>query len=381
MSNNSLTIALVAGEVSGDMLGAGLIRAIKKKHSDARFIGVAGPLMKSEGCCAWYDMEELAVMGLVEIVGRLRRLLYIRRDLAYRLILLKPDVFIGIDSPDFNLTLEGCLKKHGIRTVHYVSPSLWAWRPKRILTISRVTDLVLALFPFEKAFYDRWNVSCRFIGHAMADLMPINPDKFSIRHELGIDSDSLCLALLPGSRSSEVEMLSSDFLKTAVILQDKYPHLKIIIPIVNSQRRLQFDRIKNRVAPNLPVHFLDGKGPQVMQASDVALLASGTATLECMLAKCPMVVSYRMKPITFWLAKRLVKTSYISLPNLLSNSTLVPEFLQKRCHPPQLAAALDPFLMKRNICPTLLDTFIKLHHQIRQNSHEKAAIAVLELCK
>ncbi|VFP81875.1 lipid-A-disaccharide synthase [Candidatus Erwinia haradaeae] len=381
MSNNILTIALVAGEISGDMLGAGLMRAIKEKHANVRFIGVAGPLMKSEGCLAWYDMEELEVMGVVEIVGRLRRLLYIRRDLTRRLILLQPDVFIGIDSPDFNLTLEGRLKRKGIRTIHYVSPSLWAWRQKRIVTIGRVTDLVLVLLPFEKALYDRWNVSCCFIGHPMADLIPIKPDKLSIREELGIDSASLCLALLPGSRSAEVDMLSEDFLKTAIILQEKYPNLQVIAPLVNTQRRLQFKRIKDRVAPKLQVHFLDGKGSLAMQASDVALLASGTATLECMLAKCPMVVSYRMKPFTFWLAKRLVKTSYVSLPNLLSNSTLVPELLQEKCQPQHLAAALDPFLINPKICPFLLTTFTELHQTIRQNSNENAAKAVLELCK
>ncbi|WP_052118526.1 lipid-A-disaccharide synthase [Erwinia oleae] len=376
----ALTIALVAGETSGDILGAGLIRALREKHPDTRFVGVAGPLMQAEGCEVWYEMEELAVMGIVEVVGRLRRLLAIRSDLTRRFSELKPDVFVGIDAPDFNITLEGRLKQRGIRTIHYVSPSVWAWRQKRVFKIGRATDMVLAFLPFEKAFYDRFNVPCRFIGHTMADAMPIEPDKKAARRELGIAEEKRCLALLPGSRSAEVEMLSGDFLKTAMLLRQRWPDLEIVVPLVNPRRREQFEKIKAEVAPDLAVHLLDGKGRAAMIASDAALLASGTAALECMLAKCPMVVGYRMKPFTFWLAKRLVKTDYVSLPNLLAGRELVKELLQNECRPALLAAALEPLMAEGETRRQLLATFTELHHQIRWNADEQAATAVLELC-
>ncbi|NIY47960.1 lipid-A-disaccharide synthase [Cedecea colo] len=376
-----LTIALVAGETSGDILGAGLIRALKAQHPDARFVGVAGPRMQAEGCEAWYEMEELAVMGIVEVLGRLRRLLHIRADLTRRFTELQPDVFVGIDAPDFNITLEGNLKKQGIRTIHYVSPSVWAWRQKRVFKIGRATDLVLAFLPFEKAFYDRFNVPCRFIGHTMADAMPLDPDKNAARATLGISPDVKCLALLPGSRGAEVEMLSADFLRTAQLLRRRFPDLEIVVPLVNAKRREQFEQIKAEIAPELNVHLLDGMGREAMVASDAALLASGTAALECMLAKCPMVVGYRMKPFTFWLAKRLVKTDYVSLPNLLASRELVKELLQEECEPVALAAALEPLLEDGAQSHQMHDTFRALHEQIRCNADVQAADAVLELAQ
>ena len=376
-----LTIALVAGETSGDILGAGLIRALKAQHPDARFVGVAGPRMQAEGCEAWYEMEELAVMGIVEVLGRLRRLLHIRADLTRRFTELQPDVFVGIDAPDFNITLEGRLKKQGIRTIHYVSPSVWAWRQKRVFKIGAATDLVLAFLPFEKAFYDRFNVPCRFIGHTMADAMPLDPDKNAARATLGISPHVKCLALLPGSRGAEVEMLSADFLRTAQLLRRRFPDLEIVVPLVNAKRREQFEQIKADIAPELNVHLLDGMGREAMVASDAALLASGTAALECMLAKCPMVVGYRMKPFTFWLAKRLVKTDYVSLPNLLAGRELVKELLQEECEPVALAAALEPLLEDGAQSHQMHDTFRVLHEQIRCNADVQAAEAVLELAQ
>ncbi|MBZ6388113.1 MULTISPECIES: lipid-A-disaccharide synthase [Pantoea] len=379
MSVRPLTIALVAGETSGDILGAGLIRALKARHPDARFVGVAGPRMQAEGCETWYEMEELAVMGIVEVLGRLPRLMKIGRDLTQRFTELKPDVFVGIDAPDFNITLEGRLKRNGIRTIHYVSPSVWAWRQKRVFKIGRNTNLVLAFLPFEKAFYDRFNVPCRFIGHTMADAMPLQPDKPAARRALDISDEALCLALLPGSRHAEVEMLSADFLRAAQLLRVRYPALEIVVPLVNAKRRAQFEQIKAEVAPELPMHLLDGKGREAMIASDAAILASGTAALECMLAKCPMVVGYRMKPSTFWLAKRLVKTPYVSLPNLLAGRELVKELLQEECEPHALAAALEPLLHAGPQRDALLATFSELHQQIRWNADEQAADAVLEI--
>lgn len=381
MSQRPLTIGIVAGETSGDILGAGLIRALKAQIPDAHFVGVAGPRMQAEGCEAWYEMEELAVMGIVEVVERLPRLLKIRRDLTRRFTALSPDVFIGIDAPDFNITLEGRLKQRGIRTIHYVSPSVWAWRQKRVFKIGKATDLVLAFLPFEKAFYDRFNVPCRFIGHTMADAMPLQPDKQAARQQLDITATAHCLALLPGSRNAEVEMLSADFLLTARLLREQYPDLVVVVPLVNRQRREQFERIKSEVAPELDVRLLDGQAREAMIASDATLLASGTAALECMLAKCPMVVGYRMKPFTFWLAQRLVKTPYVSLPNLLAGRELVTELLQDDCTPEKLAAALAPLFEPNEQTVTLKAEFLALHHSIRCGADEQAAQAVLELAQ
>ncbi|WP_241646807.1 lipid-A-disaccharide synthase [Rosenbergiella metrosideri] len=374
-----LTVALIAGETSGDILGAGLIRSLKQKNPNIRFVGVAGPLMQAEGCEAWYEMEELAVMGIVEVLGRLRRLLHIRRELTKRLTELKPDVFVGIDAPDFNIPLEGKLKRAGIPTIHYVSPSVWAWRQKRVFKIGRNTDLVLAFLPFEKAFYDRFDVPCQFIGHKMADDIALHPDKFAARQTLNIPPQARCLALLPGSRSSEVDMLSADFLRAAVLLRERYPDLEIIVPAANTLRAEQFLTIKQEIAPTLSLHLVEGKAREVMIASDAAILASGTAALECMLAKCPMVVGYRMKPFTFWLAKRLVKTQWVSLPNLLAGRELVKELLQEECTPQRLAAALEPLLHESPERQELLTTFQTLHQQIRWNADKQAAQAVLGL--
>ena len=380
-SNRPLTIGLVAGETSGDILGAGHIRALKQHVPNARFVGVAGPLMQAEGCEAWYEMEELAVMGIVEVLGRLPRLLSIRKDLTQRFTELQPDVFVGIDAPDFNITLEGRLKSKGIKTIHYVSPSVWAWRQKRVFKIGRSTNLVLAFLPFEKAFYDRFDVPCRFIGHTMADSIPLNPDKYAARERLNIPATAKCLALLPGSRHSEVEMLSADFLKTATLLNSHFDDLHIVVPLVNQKRRQQFDEIKQQVAPELNVHILDGQARDAMTAADATLLASGTAALECMLTKCPMVVGYRMKPFTFWLAKRLVKTPYVSLPNLLAGKEIVKELLQEECQPQQLAAQLLPLLEGGEKVEALKQTFLQLHQLIRCDADQQAAEAVLDLVR
>ena len=377
MTDKQLTIALVAGETSGDILGAGLIRTLKKHHPNIKFVGIAGPLMQAEGCQAWYEMDELSVMGIVEVLGRLRRILAIRRDITKRLTDLKPDVFIGIDAPDFNLSLEGKLKQAGIKTIHYVSPSVWAWKQKRVFKIKRNTNLILAFLPFEKAFYDKFDVPCRFIGHKMADDIPLEPDQTAMRQQLGIPVDCQCLALLPGSRHAEVTLLSEPFLKAAQLLRDKFPDLHIVVPLVNSKRRAEFEQIKAEIAPELKLQLLDGHAREAMIASNAAILASGTVALECMLAKCPMVVGYKMKAFTFWLAKKLIKTPYVSLPNILAGKEIVPELLQHDCTPENIANHVLPFLESDNT--ELKATFLALHKQIRCNADEQAAQAVLDV--
>ena len=377
MTDKPLTVALVAGETSGDILGAGLIRTLKKHHPNIQFVGIAGPNMQAEGCKAWYEMEELSVMGIVEVLGRLRRILAIRRDITKRFIELKPNIFIGIDAPDFNLALEGKLKQAGIKTIHYVSPSVWAWKQKRVFKIKRNTNLILAFLPFEKAFYDKFGVPCRFIGHKMADDIPLEPDQTAMRQQLGIPVDCQCLALLPGSRHAEVTLLSEPFLKAAQLLRDKFPDLHIVVPLVNSKRRAEFEQIKAEIAPELKLQLLDGHAREAMIASNAAILASGTVALECMLAKCPMVVGYKMKAFTFWLAKKLIKTAYVSLPNILAGKEIVPELLQHDCTPENIANHVLPFLESDNT--ELKATFLALHKQIRCNADEQAAQAVLDV--
>ena len=379
MTDKQLTIALVAGETSGDILGAGLIRTLKKHHPNIKFVGIAGPRMQAEGCQAWYEMEELSVMGIVEVLGRLRSILAIRRDITKRLIDLKPDVFIGIDAPDFNLSLEGKLKQAGIKTIHYVSPSVWAWKQKRVFKIKRNTNLILAFLPFEKAFYDKFDVPCRFIGHKMADDIPLEPDQTAMRQQLGLPVDCQCLALLPGSRHAEVTLLSEPFLKAAQLLRDKFPDLHIVVPLVNGKRRAEFEQIKAEIAPKLNLQLLDGHAREAMIASNAAILASGTVALECMLAKCPMVVGYKMKAFTFWLAKKLIKTPYVSLPNILAGKEIVPELLQHDCTPENIANHIVPLLKSDN--SELKATFLALHKQIRCNADEQAAQAVLDVLK
>lgn len=372
-----LTIAIVAGETSGDILGAGLIRALRQRYAKIRFIGIAGPKMQAEGCDAWYQMDELSVMGIVEVLGKLRRILSIRRSVTKKIKDLKPDLFIGIDAPDFNLSLEGVLKKDGIKTIHYVSPSVWAWKQKRVFKIKRNTDLILTFLPFEKAFYDKYQVPCRFIGHKMADDIALLPAQNNMRTQLGIPLGMKVLSLLPGSRHAEVTLLSAPFLQAAQLVSQSIPNLHIVVPLANLKRKQEFEAIKAQIAPTLSVQLLDGQAREAMIASDAAILASGTVALECMLAKCPMVVGYKMKPFTFWLAKKLVKTPYVSLPNILAGKEIVAELLQDECNPNNIAQHIIPLLNGDN---TLLkETFLSLHQQIRCNADEQAAIAALDI--
>lgn len=372
-----LRIGIVAGEVSGDTLGAGLIREIRARHPDALIEGIAGPQMVAEGCSALFEMDELAVMGIVEVLGRLPRILQIRRQIVRHFIDNPPDVFVGIDAPDFNIGVELRLKKAGISTLHYVSPSVWAWRQSRIHKIKAATDQVLAFLPFEKAFYDRFEAPCRFIGHTLADRMPLEPDTQGARQRLGLKPGGRYLALLPGSRHAEVTLLSPVYLEACKQLKVRHPELEFVVPLVNARRREEFLAIKAQVAPELEIILVEGRGREVMTASDVILLASGTATLEAMLAKKPMVVGYKFKPFSYWLAERLVKTPYASLPNLLAGQTLVAELIQHECTPGHIVDEIGKLLEHDN--GELIAHFTRLHKQIRCNADEQAALAVLEL--
>ncbi|MEJ6656189.1 MAG: lipid-A-disaccharide synthase [Pseudomonas sp.] len=374
-----LCIALVAGEASGDTLGAGLIRALKEVHPDAEFIGIGGPRMQAEGLISQVPMERLSVMGLVEVLGRLRELLRIRRDLVAFLKQRQPDVFIGIDAPDFTLGVEQRLREAGIPTVHYVSPSVWAWREKRVLGIRQSTDLMLTLFPFEEEVYRKHGVAVRCVGHTLADDIPLLPDRAAARRTLGLAEGASVIALMPGSRNGELRKLGLLFLQTAAWCLQQRPDLQFILPCANPDRRQQMEAILAESGLQLPVTLLDGQGHEALAACDAVLIASGTATLEAMLFKRPMVVAYRMASLTFKILKRLVKVGHVALPNLLAGREVAPEFLQDDATPDAMGQAL---LARLGATPEREQTeavFMELHQMLRRDADRSAAAAVLEL--
>lgn len=375
--NRPLRIGIVVGELSGDTLGEGFIKAIRARYPDAEFAGIGGPKMNALGCQSLFDMEELAVMGLVEVLGRLPRLLKVKAELVKYFTANPPDVFVGIDAPDFNLRLELSLKQAGIKTVHYVSPSVWAWRQNRIHGIAAATHLVLAFLPFEKAFYDKFNVPCEFIGHTLADSIPLASDKLAARQLLGLDEQRRWLAVLPGSRGSEMKMLAEPFIATCQKLQARYPDLGFVVALVNAKRRAQFEQAWQQVAPELNFVLVDDTARNVITAADAVMLASGTVALECMLLKRPMVVGYRVNAFTAFLAKRLLKTPYVSLPNILAGEELVKELLQEHCTVDNLYHEVSRLLESDN--QALMDKFTEMHQWIRKDADQQAAQAVLHL--
>ncbi|MDR3492798.1 MAG: lipid-A-disaccharide synthase [Gammaproteobacteria bacterium] len=378
MNKNPLKIGIIAGELSGDILGAGLIHALEKKR-DLQLSGVAGPKMIEAGCSSLYDMERLAVMGLIEPLRRLPELIKMRANLYKHFSQNKPDVFIGIDSPDFNLGLELKLRKLNIPVVHYVSPSVWAWRRKRIHKIAAATDLVLTLFPFEADFYHEHNVPACFVGHPLADLIPLQPDKIAARKKLNLNPDDTYIAILPGSRKNEIRYLADVFIQTAVICWRENPNLKFITASANAERDQEFREHCQRLAPELPIQFVINDSYSVMAAADVVLVTSGTATLETMLFKRPMVIAYRMANLTFQIGRRLVKIPHVGLPNILAKQKIVPEFIQDDASPENLAHALLDFLNHPEKMEKIQNTFLDIHQQLRCNANERAADAVLNL--
>ncbi|WP_414704179.1 lipid-A-disaccharide synthase [Pseudomonas sp. UBA1879] len=369
----ALRIALVAGEASGDILGSGLMRAIKARQPDAQFIGVGGPLMEAEGMTSYFPMERLSVMGLVEVLGRLKELLARRKLLIQTLIDERPDVFIGIDAPDFTLNIELKLRQAGIKTVHYVSPSVWAWRQKRVLKIRQGCDLMLTLLPFEARFYEEQGVPVRFVGHPLADTIPLEADRVAARLQLGLVEGPV-VALMPGSRGGEVGRLGALFFDTAERLLAQRPNLRFVLPCASPQRRAQIEQLLQ--GRDLPLTLLDGRSHLALAACDAVLIASGTATLEALLYKRPMVVAYRLAPLTYWILKRMVKSPYVSLPNLLAQRLLVPELLQDAATADALARTLLP-LLDNGAEQTA--GFDEIHRTLRRDASNQAAEAVLTL--
>lgn len=369
-----MRVALVAGEASGDILGAGLMQALKGQYPQIEFIGIGGPLMQAQGLNSYFPMERLSVMGLVEVLGRLPELLSRRKRLINTLSAAKPDVFIGIDAPDFNLTLELKLRQAGIKTVHYVSPSVWAWRQKRVLKIREACDLMLTLFPFEAQFYQDHQVPVRFVGHPLADTIPQQADCAAARDALNLSHDQSVVALLPGSRGGEVSRLGSLFLDAAVRLRTLRPGIQFVLPCSSPERRAQLEQML--VGRDLPLTLLNGRSHEALAACDAVLIASGTATLEALLYKRPMVVAYKVAPLTYRILKRLVTSAYISLPNLLAERLLVPEMIQDAATPEALAQLLAPLLDGGEV---QTEGFDVIHRALRRDASAQAAKAVLQL--
>jgi lipid-A-disaccharide synthase len=377
-----MRIALCAGESSGDLLGAGLVDALRSRFPDAVFAGVGGAAMRDAGVETWHDASELAVMGLSEVLRHLPRLLRLRRGLRRRVLDWQADVFVGIDAPDFNLGLERALKRRGMRTVHYVSPSIWAWRQGRAASIGRSADRVLCLFPMEPPIYARHGVDARFVGHPMADAMPLNPDRRRARAELGLDEDAPVLAVLPGSRLGEIERLGAVFLEAAQRVAAEIPGLRVVIPAATPACG---EAIRALMAASpLPAGcalLLEGRAREAMVASDVVLLASGTATLEAMLAKRPMVVGYRIAPSTYSIVRSLgtLKVDRYALPNVLAGQTIAPELMQDDCTPEKLADAVLHWFAEPQAMTGLEPVYRDLHLALRQDASASAARVVAEL--
>jgi lipid-A-disaccharide synthase len=371
-------VAIVAGEASGDVLGAALIRALKGRWPALEFEGIAGPKMEAEGARSLYPMEKLAVRGYVEVLKSLKGILAIRRGLARRLLDRKPDLFIGIDAPDFNLALEARLKAAGVPTVHYVSPSLWAWRPERIRTIGRSVDRMLVMFPFEEGIYRDAGIGVDYVGHPLADAMPLVPDRAEARAQLRLPASAVPVALLPGSRVSELELHADLVIETARRLAAARPELRFFVPLATRETRELFERrLYEREARELPITVLFGHARLALQAAEVALVASGTATLEAALARCPMVVTYRVKALTHWLVKRKAILPYFSLPNVLSGDFIVPELLQDDATPENLAQAMGNWLDNRIAREALRRRFDEIHRRLAAGHDERVVRALM----
>ncbi|GLQ31166.1 lipid-A-disaccharide synthase [Litoribrevibacter albus] len=370
---------MIAGEASGDILGSGLIKELRETYPDAIIEGIGGPLMIEQGFNTHFPMERLSVMGLVEVLGRLRELIGIHRKMYRHFKKNPPDVFIGIDAPDFTLRMERKLKKLGVPTVHYVSPSVWAWRKKRIFKIKESTDLMLTLLPFESKFYQAHNMKECFVGHPLADDIPMEPSRTEACCALGLDSQRPVVAILPGSRGGEIKYIGETMLRAADLIHQKLPDAQLVLPAANEIRRTQLEALQQMVGVGQQIKMVDGQSRTVMAAANVIALASGTATLEAALHKRPMVVVYKMAPLTYAIGKRIVKVDYISLPNLLANKPLVPELIQDEATPEAISEEVIDRINHPEKYESVVQEFHQIHELLQQGGNTKAARAVLDL--
>ncbi|WP_415889312.1 lipid-A-disaccharide synthase [Neptuniibacter sp. SY11_33] len=376
-----LRVGIVAGEASGDILGGGLIKALKNRYPELAVEGIGGELMIAQGCHSHYPLERLSVMGLVEVLGRLPELLGIRKKLINHFIDNPPDVFIGVDAPDFTLKMEGELKAVGIPTVHYVSPSVWAWKQKRIYKIKRTTDLVLSLFPFEAKHYAPTQQRVAFVGHPLADSIPLSVNVVESKKRFAVKPDEKIIALLPGSRGSELKYLAEPFLDTARWLSERLENVRFVIPAANETRHDQLHQLIVEKYSDLNIQLVMKHSRDVMAIADSILIASGTATLEATILQKPMVVAYKMASLTYAIYSRMVKSKFISLPNLLADEALVPEILQDQVKPEVLGPAVLKSLQDNEYKTYLRDKFSVIHEQLHQDADEKAADAIEALLK
>ena len=373
-------IGIVAGEASGDILGAELIRALRSTAPDIRIEGIGGPCMIQAGCASIVPLEKLSVMGLMEVIGRYRELLGIRKSIATHFFNNPPDLFIGIDAPDFNLDLESSLHSNGIKTVHYVSPQVWAWREYRLRKIRKAIDRMLVLLPFEKEYYERQDIPVTYVGHPAADRIRLVPDRAAARARLGLPGNKKIIALMPGSRTMELDRLLPTFLHAAQWCVRNRDDIYFASSLLNQAAVDRFDQaLSTSTLKNLPVSVYNNRADDVLEAADTALLASGTITLEAMLYKLPMVVAYKMNPLSFHLINAMVKVKYAALPNLLAGAKVVPEFLQGKCRPDKLGTALLAWLDDASGVEKLRATFTSMHKQLRHNASVTAAQSILDL--
>ncbi len=379
-----ITIAIIAGEVSGDILGSRLIQSLKQHYPNATFEGIAGPEMQAAGCESLYSMERLSIMGFTEALPRLRELLKMRRTLIQRWKKTPPHFFVGIDAPDFNLKIEKILHQSGIPSIHYVSPSVWAWRESRVEKMKGSMDLMLTLFPFEVDFYKKHHIPAEFCGHPLADEIPLESDPTNARKALGLPEDKFILAVLPGSRMGEIKRIAPDFLAGLKKLQKKHPDWVVVSPLINSRVKSEFDQLKQSIAPEVPITYIDGQSRTVMQASDQILMASGTAVLEGMLVGRPMVAAYRVAPLTAKIIRmfNMIKSKYYTLPNNLADEYLVPELIQEEITADNVFDRVDnQFQQDQKSKDHMLNRFAEIHQQLRQNASDKAAQALVTLMK
>lgn len=372
-----MKVGVVAGEASGDVIGALMIRAMKARWPYLEFVGIAGPKMQSAGASSWYPMEKLAVRGYLEVLKSLRELLSMRSELGRRLIEAKPAFFIGIDAPDFNLKLERRLKGSGIPAIHYVSPSIWAWRGERIKAIKESVDHMLTVFPFEPAIYEKAGVHATFVGHPTADQIPQKDQRADARAQLRLKESDLIFAMLPGSRQSELDFHAELFLETAKRLHTTFPEAKFLVPLTTRETREQFETAKWKCgAQELPMQVLFGHANFALAAADAALIASGTATLEAAMLRCPHVIAYRLSNATYRLMKRKAYLPWVGLPNILANEWLVPELLQQDATPENLARAMGNWIRHPDAAKALRERFDAIHASLAVNNAERVCDAL-----